>query len=222
MATVARILERLRSDGPLAVVRRIAARVTRRLYGRESHVWYGLALDGERPHPVLPEGIRLRPGTVDDVPALAGIMNQPHRDDATAQLANDTAELYVACEGDWVVFACWIFKERAPVEAARGGWLELPGDTVCLEDSGVSPDFRGRGVAGATWATVADGLAERGYSRMITKVAEDNVPSRKAVSKAGFMESAVMRTSRVAFVTRVGVTSLGAPWAEPLFGGLAR
>jgi RimJ/RimL family protein N-acetyltransferase len=119
-------------------------------------------------------------------------------------------------------FACTIFRERTPTIAARGGWLDLPADTVCLEDSGTSPDFRGRGVAPGAWTAIADALAERGFKTMLTKVAIDNEPSRRAVVKAGFGEAADMRLRRLGPFRRVAMTPLGAPGAEfliALLGG---
>ncbi len=100
-------------------------------------------------------------------------------------------------EGQTAAFSCWVFHGRAPVLAARGGWLALPPGVVCLEDSVTNPDYRGRGIAPAAWGGIAATLHARGLTSLITKVAVDNAPSRKACLKAGFVEVGTMRLTRV-------------------------
>ena len=77
--------------------------------------------------------------------------------------------------------------------AAPGGWLELPADTVVLEDSATTPRARGRGIAPGAWTAIADSLRDEGLAHMITKVGVENEASRKAVAKSGFREIGVMR-----------------------------
>ena len=77
--------------------------------------------------------------------------------------------------------------------AAPGGWLELPADTVVLEDSATTPRARGRGIAPGAWTAIADSLRDEGLVHMITKVGVENEASRKAVAKAGFRDVGVMR-----------------------------
>lgn len=131
-------------------------------------------------------------------------------------------ELWVVLDEGRPAFTCWIFPRVTPAIAARGGWLELPPDTVCLENSATSPQYRGRGVAPGAWAGIADALADRGVASMITKVTVDNVPSRKAVTKAGFDEIALMRLVRVGGRTRVTMKPLGSGMSSLLAERLDR
>jgi GNAT superfamily N-acetyltransferase len=96
-------------------------------------------------------------------------------------------ELWLVRDGENVVFACWIFPERTPVGDAPGGWLTLPPGVQCLEDSVAAPAARGRGIAPATWALVADVLERRGAETLVTKVSDDNTGTQRAIAKAGFV-----------------------------------
>jgi ribosomal protein S18 acetylase RimI-like enzyme len=210
-------LKRLRTsilrDGLAAVAHRVAVRGARRLFMREEHIWFVLPLDTDRPAASLPDGFRLERAAEADAEALARLPNQPNADALRERIAG-RADVYVVRYGDRAAFACSVFVDRTPVAAARGGWLALPPGTVCLEDSGASPEFRGRGVAPAAWSAIAGALGSDGVKRMLTKVAVDNEPSRRAVVKAGFIDAAVMRMRRIGPRTTVDVTPLGPPGAE--------
>ena len=83
-----------------------------------------------------------------------------------------------------------------PAIAAPGGQLQLSAGTVCLEDSVTAAPARGRGIGPAAWSAIADALGDEGQRHIITKVAVDNVPSRRAVEKAGFDAVALMHFRR--------------------------
>jgi ribosomal protein S18 acetylase RimI-like enzyme len=211
----------VRREGALPAARRLALVTLHKLVMREEHVWYSLELDGERPRRELPAGFALRTATEADVEGIAKLPNQPDADELRTRLAGQ-ASVYVVTEGARMAFACTVFRGRTPTVAAKSGWLDLPPDTVCLEDSGTSPEFRGRGVAPGAWTALADDLARRGYKTMLTKVEVANAPSRKAVAKSGFGQVASMRMRRVGPLVRVAVTPLGAPAAELLVTLLSR
>ena len=218
---ISRLRGAVQRDGAVAVARHVAERGAHRIYLAEEHIWYSLDLGGERPRRELPEGFELHVATQSDADAISHLPNQPVIEELRARLTGD-ADVYMVSEAGTPAFACTIFRRRAPVLAAHGGWLELPDDTVVLEDSGTSPDFRGRGVAPGAWTAIADALAERGFTRMLTKVEVANEPSRKAVVKSGFGEAADMRMRRIGPWRRVALTPLGAPGAEfliKLLGG---
>ena len=48
------------------------------------------------------------------------------------RVAWEDHELWVAETGGHPAFACWIFRGRAPVAAAKGHWIDLPSPIVCL------------------------------------------------------------------------------------------
>ena len=216
-----RLSDALRRYGPAGLVSRAAVRGTQLVFLREAHIWYTLDLRGERPKRALPDGFRLHTATPADTPAVAELPNQA-REAILRERVAGPVDIYVVSEGDTPAFACSVFRERTPVATARGGWLELPRETVCIEDSGTSSEFRGRGLAPGAWAAIADDLEGRGFETMITKVAVDNEPSRRAVTKAGFREGTEMRTRRTGPRTRYAFTPLGAPGAEFVSKSLSR
>ena len=78
---------------------------------------------------------------------------------------------------------------------------------MCLEDSVTSSAYRGRSVAPAAWSQIADSLEQAGVESIITKIDENNVPSRRAVEKVGFREIATMRYRRQGLSHRTTVTA---------------
>lgn len=192
----------VRRRGLAGTAHALGGRLREKAYSREEHVWYALDLR-ERPRPPMPRGLelrRLQPGQLGRLEELPN-----HAAHAIEARQADDAELWAVLEAAEPAFACWIFPTRTPVAAARDGWLAVPEATVCLEHSVTSPAYRGRGVAPAAWAAVADHVGEAGSSAMITKVSSDNLPSRRAVEKAGFREVAAMRLARLGPRRRVRV-----------------
>jgi ribosomal protein S18 acetylase RimI-like enzyme len=201
-----RLRHALERHGPAGIARIAGRRAARRFRADESHIWYGLDLNGDRPRRDLPDGLELRRATDAD---LGSAERLPGAEPATAMRRglSQGHELWVVCEGDRMAFVCWVHLSTAPVLAAPGGQLELPEGVACLEDSVTSPDYRGRGVAPGAWCGIADALAATGYTSMVTKVETDNVPSRRAVEKAGFREIATMRLARRWPTTRVSLVA---------------
>jgi GNAT superfamily N-acetyltransferase len=163
-----------------------------------SHVWYAMDLRGERPHPALDGDLVLRRGTAADLWLLEQLPIDarvtPMRQFVVEDRLANGGSLWLVHEGDRAAFCCWVFRDWFPMGAARGGGIAPPAGAVVLEDSHSSPDFRGRGVAPAAWAAIADAHRDEGADRMYTKVGVDNAASRRAVEKAGFREVARMLT----------------------------
>jgi RimJ/RimL family protein N-acetyltransferase len=184
--------------GLIGAGRRVLGEAWSLAYLHQEHVWYSLELAPERPRRSMPDELRItREGADGDLPPLAG--DEAHERHASG------AEIWVVRDEDQAAFACWIFRERAPVLAAPTGWLEIPSGAVVLEDSVTSPSFRGRGIAPAAWSAIADSLTVEGLERMLTKVEVENASSRRAVEKASFAEVAIMRLTRVGFRKRVEI-----------------
>lgn len=197
----------LRRFGIVGSIQRLASSaghsLSRAVYLRERHVWYALDLTAPVSQAVCPPGFDLVQASVDDVALLEQLPTIGVYEARVRQASG--AVLWLVREGPHVAFACWIFRDRTPVFAARNGWLSLPAHTVCLEDSVTSPAYRGRGLAGAAWAEIARGLKAQHLATIITKVAEDNVASRRAVEKAGFQAVGMMTLTRRALRTRVAL-----------------
>lgn len=164
--------------------------IRRRSSVHERHLWYWLDLTVERRQLVMPGGMELVRGGLQDLPLLAQLKRMGMFE-AEWRLS-DGAELWIAKEGAQAAACCWIFRDRAPLLAARGNWLRLPPNTVILEDVMTHAAYRGRGIAPAVLTQVADDLARRGASAMLAKVEANNVVSQRMVEKAGFVLIAVM------------------------------
>ena len=199
-------LHKAREEGVGAAFGRLWTLVRRVFFLCEEHVWYQLDLADERPRRDLIDGVRLLRAGDDDLHYVEEFGRYVEEARERRAAGND---LWVALEGEQPLFACWTFRTDTPVYAAKGGWLQLPERTACLEDSVTSPLARGKGIAPASWTLIADALAQEGFDAMITKVATDNAPSRKAVGKSGFREIAVMEMTRVGPSRRVAVACMG-------------
>jgi RimJ/RimL family protein N-acetyltransferase len=207
--TAERAAQALRRHGARGSARIAVRRFGRRLYARERHLWYELDARGPRPSRELPAGFVLRQASDRDLSAIGAL---PEADSVPAMRrwrAHGHELWMVESDGGEVAFACWIFRERAPVAAAAGGWIDLPATIVCFEDSLTARSFRGRGIAPGAWCELADRLRDEGVEVIVTKVEVWNEPSRRAVAKAGFREIATMALDRRFGRRRVAVTPAG-------------
>lgn len=195
----------LRRFGVAGSIRRLASSAGRSLscalYVRERHVWYMLDLTAPLSQIACPPGFDIAMAAAGDVPLLEQLPTIGAY--VARQRLASGAELWLLREDAHAASGCWIFRDRTPVFAARTGWLTLPPHTVCLEDTVTSPAYRGRGLAGALWSKIARGLQRQHVAAIITKVAEDNTASRRAVEKAGFEAVAMMTLTRRALWSRV-------------------
>jgi len=210
---VERVRAAIERRGVLGLAQESLTRAVHGVHRHEQHIWYDLR--------------------VADVPAVSSFdaplqlclasPDQLSLTEAVGRSALDARvwhgrghHLWLVLDGATVAFACWIFRGRTPVHAARGGWLALPEDTVCLEHSITAPAYRGLGIAPRAWMQIANHLAGEGLATMITKVETDNVASRKAVGKAGFREIATQRFDRVGRRVSVSVEAIDTHRASAL------
>ena len=177
------------------------------LYQHERHIWYVATPSAIKTGERLSTELKLQRAGPEHLDMLAQ-SNLCGRSSAAGFLAAG-ADLWVVRETERAAFCCWIFRTRTPTVAARGGWKTLPPDTVCLEASMTGSNYRGRGIAPIAWASIAQGLQQEGVRTIITKVEIDNIPSRRAVLKAGFHEAALMDFLKIVGVSRVRMVSLG-------------
>lgn len=195
MGALERVHRAVRRYGVRGTGRRAAELALERVHDRRSHVWYQLELGRERPRRELAAGLVLVEGTVAELPALDALWAIDPAE-ARRRLGAE-GRLWLVLDGEAPAFSCWTFVGRTPLRAARGGWLALPDDTTCLEESMTAAAFRGRGVAPAAWTGILDRLeAEGRFRRIVTAVEEENTASRKAVEKVGFVELGRMRATR--------------------------
>lgn len=203
--SLSRLRRTLRRYGPAGFLRRAVGLARERAYDRRTHVWYQLLLDVPHRSRPLPAGLTLIEGSE----SKASILDELwaiDRGELRSRLASG-GRLWIVVAGEAAAFSCWTFSGRTPVRASTGGWLALPADTACLEESMTAAAFRGRGVAPAAWAEIVARLKGEpaALRRLVTTVEEENVASRKAVEKVGFREIGRVHTSRIALRSRVSI-----------------
>ncbi len=182
---------------------RVAGNRLRELPGvAECHIWYVLELPAGRRALSLPVGFECARAGMDAL-ALLGEFETLGMLEARHRLASGAAQLWLARVAGEVASICWIFRGRTPVRAVPGGWLSLPADVVCIEDVVTANQYRGLGLAPATWVLVAEAQARTGVRAVISKVETDNVSSRRAFLKAGFRPVASMTFERLWWARRV-------------------
>jgi hypothetical protein len=162
--------------------------------------WYRLDLARERPRRNLGHGLELRRGTAADAAGVAQLPGSRHvpafTDFDVIERLKSGAELWIVTDSDRVAFACWVFHRKVRFHNAVA---KLPRATVLLEDSVLSPDFRGRSIPPSAWSGVADALEARGFAVMMTKVDIANTEALWAFRKAGFREVAALEVERRAY-----------------------
>jgi len=173
------------------------------LYQHERHIWYAAAPATLDSRCRLPQGLSLQRSGREGLDLLSesGLYGWSA---AEAFLA-EKGELWLVRDDGRAVFCCWIFRDRMPTVAARGGWTGLPSLTVCLEGVMTDAAYRGRGIAPAALSLIAQRLREDNVRTITTKVEEGNRSMRRVVSKAGFREVAIMDYLSVGGLSRVRV-----------------
>jgi hypothetical protein len=195
MSKASTALQLLRKQGATGVLDRLGDYVRPYLVLDESHVWYCQDLTGPLPLPQVPPGLRVRQGDLADLDLLQRLPTIGTQEAGRRLAAGGS--LWLVLDGDEPLFACWLFRGSAPAVAAAGGAFKLPSDIVMLEDSVTAEAARGRGIGPLAWSTLALTEQAAGSKMIITKIAVDNVPSRKAVIKVGFRPLAIVRFHRV-------------------------
>jgi hypothetical protein len=169
--------------------------------------WYRLDLARERPQRHLGQGLELRRGTAADAAGVAQLPGRrqvpaPRSDFDVITRLKSGAELWVVTDSGRVAFACWVFHRKVRF---RNAVATLPPATVLLEDSVLSPDFRGRSIPPGAWSGVADSLEARGFAVMMTKVDIANTEALWAFKRTGFREVADMVVERRAYRHHIGI-----------------
>jgi L-amino acid N-acyltransferase YncA len=190
----ARVRLMLRRDGALGAARRILKRAVGYVALSEDHRWFVLDVEAERPHPPMPAGLTLTRARSSDRSLLEQLTTVVAREArARIDAGND---LWLVLEGERMLVNMWVFRGHTPAIAAPGGTLALPADTVCLEDVEAVAAARGKGIAPAAYAAIADSLAVEGKRWIVNKTTPENDAARRAVEKAGFVEVAQMHFRR--------------------------
>lgn len=172
------------------------------LYRHERHVWY-VAAPGEVHVAPLADGLKLRRSRREHLDLLT--QSNLYGWSAAESYLGEGGDLWMVRDSQRPVFCCWVFRKRMPTVAAPGGWKDLPAKTVCFEGVVTDAEYRGRGIAPAAWALIAQSLNDEGIRMIAIKVEETNRSMRRAVQKAGFHEMAITDFRQVAGHSRIQV-----------------
>lgn len=195
----------VRRYGAAGAARRLLTLARETVYLRQEHVWYELDLRGERPRRELDSALDLLQADVEHIPLLDELWAIDHAEAERRLQSGGT--LWLVLDGAQPAFSCWTFRGRTPIRAAQKGWLDLPADAACLEESMTAAAYRGRSIAPAAWTLVADRLAGQQLRRLVTTIEEENAASRTAVSKVGFVEIGRAETVKIGSRVRVRLTA---------------
>ena len=130
-------------------------------------------------------------GDASHIHLLEALPTEVTEREARRRLA-EGAELWLVTRAGEPLFACWLFRDSAPLLAAPGGELQLPEGVVVVEDVATAEHHRGNGIAPAALATIARRMNRRNTRRLLAKVERGNRASRRAFRKAGFRAVAHM------------------------------
>jgi ribosomal protein S18 acetylase RimI-like enzyme len=127
-----------------------------------------------------------------------------------ARLTPTTRCYLVEGEGK-LLHASWVTKSRAWTAEISGSISPPPGDAYVYE-SFTRADARGRGIYPFALSSMCADLGAEGARRVWVGVESDNVPSIRAISKAGFTEAFELHFSRR--LGRVRVKAVSGPEAR--------
>jgi GNAT superfamily N-acetyltransferase len=164
-----------------------------------THLWSDLTLvvlqrpaGGQAaPH----SGIEIREAEPGDAPAYERDIGTSPGPAVERRLGEPGSSCWIAQEGGRIVHASWVATQAAWLGEAARSFVVPPGDAYIYE-SFTRPEMRGRGVYPAVLITISKTLGQRG-TRMLWIAAETtNVPSLRAIEKAGFTHSFEIRVRR--------------------------
>jgi GNAT superfamily N-acetyltransferase len=174
----------------------------RRIYVSEHHLWFEIPRD-DGPLPAPPDGYAVRRGDRIDADALAAL-DVVNADAARAWIAAGD-QLWVGTHGHDLVYSIWLHRGRIPAVAMRGGWMALEANELCLEGAYAMPGHRHLGVGRCAIRHAIAANRVDGSERVVVRIAQDNIASRKSVAKLGGRAYAQMRLLRLGPWQRIRV-----------------
>ena len=178
-----KLLARVRARGPGEVVRTGVERA--RAAWSSDDVLVILVRDAAGgPEPPAPEGYRFREATAADGPAYARDVGTDSPAGFRIRLTQAT-RCFVIERGGRIVHATWATR-RAAWTREIGAYLKAPPGDAYTYESFTAPEARGLGLYPHALGQLCAWLAARDVRRVWVGVERGNVPSLRAVAKAGF------------------------------------
>jgi CelD/BcsL family acetyltransferase involved in cellulose biosynthesis len=186
LTRLGKLTDECRRFGVSSAASGLAYRVVRRI-GRVRRV-HVLSLDIAElpPQPALPRAFEWRWLTPSEVRDYAA--DEVNDLDAAVEKPGGNGD-HSCCAvliGSRLVNYCWYAVGSIEAEHSFGLGLSLPSDTLFLYKAFTHPDFRGRGFHPIGVSRAIESFAQRGISRVIALVENDNWPSLISHAKLGF------------------------------------
>ena len=188
---IGRTLHRLKARGPKEVLG-LALQRLEESWSSESELILNVRDAGalERPG----DGLTLRAASTEDGERYARDIGTDTARSFRARLAPDVM-CFVVEDGDRFLHSSWVTFSGAWTREIRAYLGPPPGDAYVYE-SFTRADARGRGIYPFALAGILTEMNDRGMSKVWVGVEAGNMPSRKAIAKAGFEETFTIRFSR--------------------------
>lgn len=188
---VGRTLHRLKARGPGEVLQLAASRL-KEAWRSESE----LILNVKPAEPLVRpgDGLEFRRAVSDDGPRYARDIGTDTDKSFRFRLAPDVM-CFVVESGGRFLHSSWVTTTGAWTREIRS-YLTPPTGDAYVYESFTRADARGRGIYPFALAGILTAMADSNVARVWVGVESDNVPSRKAIAKAGFEEAFTLRFER--------------------------
>ena len=187
----------------LARARQLVARVISPFYRHQTFLWMWSPAEPREVQGTLPEGFSVVRATEADLPLLDQLGTNFDR---AAEFLAAGHRLWLVHDGDRAIYSAWTFAGRAPTDAARTGWIELPEGMLNPEDAHAHPDHRGQGLAARAGAVSHQHQLREGCTRYVFTALTTNASSLRAAAKGPARPFAVVE------LTKVGLLRSDAGW----------
>lgn len=178
-----KVAARVRARGPAEVVRTGVERL-RAAWSSHDVLVILVRQAAGGPEPPAPDGFRFREATAADGHAYARDVGTDSPAGFRIRLTQAT-RCFVVEHGGRIVHATWVTR-RAAWTREIGAYLKAPSGDAYTYESFTAPEARGQGLYPHALGQTCAWLAGRGVDRLWVGVERGNVPSLRAVAKAGF------------------------------------
>lgn len=179
--TILRTANRVRARGPAEVAGLARDRVLEAHASRETlYLFRRAAGPLDRPG----EGLTFRRATTDDALRYASDVGTDSPRTFRGRLGPDVT-CYVVEMDDRLVHATWVTTTKAWTREIRG-YLSPPEGDAYVYESFTRADARGRGIYPFALAGIVTDLGRAGIDTVWVGVEAKNLPSQRAITKAGF------------------------------------
>lgn len=181
--SLSKTLNRVRARGPREVWELVSSRVRDNIWSDDDLLVFSAPAGGTAP---ASEGLRVGAAGSDDAPSFARDIGTDSEATFKARLS-DTSLCYLVRDGEKILHSSWVTLHAAWTRELRG-YVIPPAGGAYVYESFTRADARGRGVYPFALGGIRADLASRGVTTVWVAAEADNIPSTKAIGKAGFEE----------------------------------